>query len=309
MVAEAIAAVGCWAICRHDAEFPRSLAQLRDGPHCLLVRGEPERVLDPSGAEGLVTIVGARRATSYGLSIARSLAREAAAAGLGVVSGMALGIDGAAHRGALDAGWSVAVLGSGAGRPYPLSHRDLFDRLSVRGAVITEFPPGAKPWRWTFPARNRIMAGLSRLTVVVEAAFGSGSLITAEMATDAGREVGAVPGPVTSRQSAGTNELIACGAAVIRDGRDLLESFAGLDLVPGSVTAAELTPMQTELIEAIAGSSLALDSIVEASGLTVAEALEGLSSLELEGYVEVGPTGDYSATPVAGRALRRMLDA
>lgn len=307
VMARAITAVGCWAICRHDPEFPRSLGQLGDAPHCLLVRGDPDRILDPTGLDSLVTIVGARRATSYGLTVARSLAAEAASVGLGVVSGMALGVDGAAHRGALEKGWSMAVLGSGAGRPYPTSHRELFERLSTRGAVVTELPPGAQPWRWTFPARNRIMAALSRLTVVVEAALGSGSLITAEMAMDAGREVGAVPGPVTSRQSAGTNELIANGATLIRDGRDLLEGFAGLGLVSEQLSLPDLTPIQLELIEVISGQSLALDSIVAGSGLEVGEALEALSSLELEGYVEVSSAGDYSLTPAAGGVLRRML--
>jgi DNA processing protein len=303
----AVAGARCWAICRHDPAFPKGLVQLGDSPHCLLVRGDPEFVLDPLGPDRLVTVVGARRATPYGLAVARSIAGEAAAAGLGVVSGMALGIDGAAHRGALDTGRSLAVLGSGAGRPYPGSHRKLFERLSLEGAVVTEFPPGAPPWRWSFPARNRIMAGLSRLTVVVEATTGSGSLITAEMAADAGREVGAVPGPVTSPQSAGSNELIANGAAVIRDGRDLIEGFAGFDLPSESDRSAKLTPAEVELIEAIGGRALALDSIVENTGMAVGEALEVLASLEMDGYVELGNTGGYSLTPLAGRLVRRML--
>jgi DNA processing protein len=298
---------GCWAICRHDPEFPKGLIQLGDSPHCLLVRGRSELVLDPAGPDRLVTVVGARRATPYGLTVARSIAGEAAAAGLVVVSGMALGIDGAAHRGALETGRSLAVLGSGAGRPYPATHRKLFERLAVDGAVVTEFPPGAPPWRWSFPARNRIMAGLSRLTVVVEAATGSGSLITAEMAADAGREIGAVPGPVTSPQSAGSNELLANGAAVIRDGRDLIESFTGFDFLSDSDQAGNLSPAEAELVGAIGGSALALDSITETTGLAVGEVLETLASLEIDGYVEVGPTGDYSLTPLAGRLVRRML--
>ena len=174
-----------------------------------------------------MTIVGARRATSYGREIARELGRELAAAGMVVVSGLAFGIDGCAHRGALDAGRTIAVLGCGPDVAYPASHRTLWRRICEAGLVISELPPGATPWRWTFPARNRIMAALAGMTVVVEAATRSGSLITTDLAADLGRDLGAVPGPVTSRASAGPNALLASGAHVIRDAQDVLDAMLG----------------------------------------------------------------------------------
>ncbi len=180
--------------------------------------------LEPAGS---VTIVGARRATSYGREIARELGRELAAAGLVVVSGLAFGIDACAHRGALDAGRTIAVLGCGPDVAYPAAHRSLWRRIGEEGLVLSELPPGAAPWRWTFPARNRIMAALAGMTVVVEAAARSGSLITADLAADLGRDLGAVPGPVTSRASAGPNNLLAGGACLVRDAQDVLDAMLG----------------------------------------------------------------------------------
>ena len=145
-----------------------------------------------------------------------------------VVSGLAFGIDGCAHRGALDAeGRTIAVLGCGPDNAYPAAHRSLWRRIGEVGLVISEFPPGATPWRWTFPARNRIMAALAGMTVVVEAAARSGSLITADLAADLGRDLGAVPGPVTSRASAGPNDLLAGGACLVRDAQDVLDAMLG----------------------------------------------------------------------------------
>ncbi len=174
-----------------------------------------------------MTIVGARRATSYGREVARELGRELAAAGMVVVSGLAFGIDACAHRGALDAGRTIAVLGCGPDIAYPAAHRSLWRQICEKGLVISELPPGAAPWRWTFPARNRIMAALAGMTVVVEAAARSGSLITADLAADLGRDLGAVPGPVTSRASAGPNNLLAGGACVVRDAQDVLDAMLG----------------------------------------------------------------------------------
>ena len=185
-----------------------------------------------------MTIVGARRATSYGREVARELGRELAAAGMIVVSGLAFGIDGCAHRGALDAGRTIAVLGCGPDVAYPASHRTLWRRICETGLVISEFPPGATPWRWTFPARNRIMAALAGMTVVVEAATRSGSLITTDLAADLGRDLGAVPGPVTSRASAGPNGLLASGAHVIRDAQDVLDAMLGPGRKPDRAAAA-----------------------------------------------------------------------
>ncbi len=185
-----------------------------------------------------MTVVGARRASSYGREIARELGRELAAAGFLVVSGLAFGIDACAHRGALDAGLTVAVLGCGADVAYPAAHRSLWRRISEQGLVLSELPPGTGAWRWTFPARNRIMAALAGMTVVVEAAQRSGSLITADLAADLGRDLGAVPGPVNSRASAGANDLLAGGACLIRDAQDVLDAMLGPGVADGRAQPA-----------------------------------------------------------------------
>ena len=177
--------------------------------------------------EETVTVVGARRASTYGREVARELGRELASAGLVVVSGLAFGIDACAHRGALDGGLTVAVLGCGADVAYPAAHRSLWRRVGEDGLVLSELPPGCGAWRWAFPARNRIMAALSGMTVVVEAAERSGSLITADLAADLGRDLGAVPGPVGSRLSVAPNNLLAGGACLVRDAQDVLDAMLG----------------------------------------------------------------------------------
>jgi DNA processing protein len=226
--ADELADADCWAICRHEPAFPSGLRDLGEEPSALIGRGDPAALLGlaPSTA---TTVVGSRRATSYGREVARDLGRELATAGVVAVSGLAFGIDACAHRGALDAGGAtIAVLGCGPDAPYPAAHRSLWRRVGETGAVVSELPPGSVPWRWSFPARNRIMAALSGMTVVVEAAARSGSLVTVDVAAMLGREVGAVPGPVTSRASAGTNGLLATGACVVRSGRDVLDAIVGV---------------------------------------------------------------------------------
>ncbi len=217
---------GCWCCCRHDSRFPVGLRDRADAPWALFGRGDPT-LLAKLRPEGAVTLVGAKQASTYGREVARELGRELAAAGFLVISGLAFGIDACAHRGALEAGPTVAVLGCGADVPYPAAHRSLWRRISEGGLVLSEMPPGCAPWRWTFPARNRIMAGLSGMTVVIEAAERFGSLITADLAADLGRDVGAVPGPVNSRLSAGPNDLLAGGACLIREAQDVLDAMLG----------------------------------------------------------------------------------
>jgi DNA processing protein len=227
-----IAAAGLRAVCRCDPSYPERLRELPDPPAVLHIAGSPGAL--PGGEA--VAIVGSRRATPYGLEVSTSLGRVLTTAGAPVVSGMALGIDSAAHLGALEAPSGpappVAVLAGGAETPYPARMRHLHRRLIQHGAVVSEMPPGFTGHRWCFPARNRIIAALSTLTIVVEAAVRSGSLITADLATDLGRTVAAVPGPVTSRTSAGANELLHAGAAVIRDARDALDLLFGADAPP-----------------------------------------------------------------------------
>ena len=221
---EELSAAQCWATCRHDGLYPAALREAPGAPWALIGRGDPVMLegLEPSKT---VSIVGARRASTYGREVARELGRELAGEGMVVVSGLAFGVDACAHRGAIEAGRTFAVLGCGPDTAYPASHRSLWRRICESGLVLSELPPGAGPWRWTFPARNRIMAALAGMTVVVEAAERSGSLITARVATDLGRELGAVPGPVTSRASAGPNGLLADGAHLIRDAQDVFDAI------------------------------------------------------------------------------------
>lgn len=217
---------GCWACCRHDATYPPALAETPDAPWALIGRGDPNGLGRLTSSARIVAVVGARRASSYGREVARELGRDLTTAGLSVISGMAFGIDACAHRGALESGSTVAVLGCGPDVAYPASHRSLWRRIQESGLVLSELPPGTGAWRWAFPARNRILAGLARMTVVVEAAERSGSINTARHGAELGRTIGAVPGPVNSRTSAGTNGLLAGSAVLVRDAQDVLDALA-----------------------------------------------------------------------------------
>jgi DNA processing protein len=294
-LSEELAAAGCWACCRHTDLYPSSLRDADDAPWALIGRGNPE-LLDGLEPFEAVTIVGARRATSYGREIARELGRELAAAGMVVVSGLAFGIDGCAHRGALDAGRTIAVLGCGPDVAYPASHRSLWRRICESGLVISEFPPGAPPWRWTFPARNRIMAALSGMTVVVEAAARSGSLITTDLAADLGRDLGAVPGPVTSRASSGPNGLLASGAHVIRDAQDVLDAMLGPGRKEIDRSAPELEPDLEAALSAVEAGESTCDAVAAATDLSGAAAATALARLEMLGYVTCSSMGTYVRT-------------
>jgi DNA processing protein len=285
----------CWACCRHGGLYPGSLRDAPDAPWTLIGRGDP-RLLDGLEPYEAVTIVGARRATSYGREIARELGRELAAAGMTVVSGLAFGIDACAHRGAIDAGRTIAVLGCGPDTPYPASHRSLWRRICEAGLVISEFPPGATPWRWTFPARNRIMAALAGMTVVVEAAARSGSLITMDLAADLGRDLGAVPGPVTSRASAGPNALLAGGACVVRDAQDVLDAMLGPGRKRLEPKAPSLDPDLEAALTAVESGHSSCDAVATASGLSGPVAAAALARLELLGYLTCSSVGVYSRT-------------
>src|SRR5438034_3718669 len=195
---------------RSDGAFPAPVRELHDPPPGLFLRGEADTELL---SEAAVAIVGARSCSSYGRQVARQLGRELTGAGLTVVSGMARGVDAEAHRGALEAGGTtVAVLGCGIDRDYPAAHRELASRIRASGLIVSEYAPGVEPAPWRFPARNRIIAGLSAATVVVEARDRSGALITADLALEEGREVLSVPGEITSSLSDGTNALLKLGA-------------------------------------------------------------------------------------------------
>jgi DNA processing protein len=287
-----IAAAGLVAVCRCEPDYPERLRDLPDPPAVLHVAGSLAAI--PQGEA--VAIVGSRRATPYGLEVSSALGRLLSAAGVPVVSGMALGIDSAAHLGALEAATAapVAVLAGGAETAYPARMRHLHTRLIAAGAVVSEMPPGFGGHRWCFPARNRIIAALSTLTIVVEAATRSGSLITADLATDLGRTVAAVPGPVTSRTSAGSNELLHAGAAVIRDARDALDLLFGADAprIPDGPPLPPLSPAQRVLLEQVErgqGSVAELARTMEEAQ----HASRTLSELELLGLVRREFGGRY----------------
>jgi DNA processing protein len=289
--------LGLEAICRCDSAYPARLASVPHGPAALYVRGGLDRFLSLV-EEQPVAIVGARRASGYGLGVARSLARGIASSGVTVISGMALGIDSAAHEGALAAGGTtVAVLPGPAERPYPAAKRPLHRRIASAGAVVSELPPGAELRRWAFPARNRIIAALSALTVVVEAGRRSGALVTARAARDLGRPVGAVPGRVTAPQATGTNTLIARGAVVIRNPQDVLDALYGPGVRRACVDARPgLGRGDAALLAAVANGDDTIEALVregfEAEGL-----LTALASLELDGYLRRGAGGRFAVVP------------
>lgn len=294
---DSLVRAGCWACCRHDESFPEGLMDGADAPVALIGRGDAIPLAELGLADS-VTVVGARKATGYGLEVAASIGRETAAAGLNVISGMALGIDGAVHRGALETGRTVAVLGCGPDRPYPASHTRLYRQILDRGLIISEVPPGTDAWRWSFPARNRIMAALSAMTIVVEAAWRSGSLITAEMAGDAGRDVGAVPGPVTAGAAAGTNELIASGAALIRGGQDVLDRMLGAG-AGQTLFGPELEPGEGKVLEAVEAGCRTVDEVSRRSAREADETAMTLARLEVKGYLRGSLVGTWTRTSLA----------
>ena len=294
----ALAAFGLHSVCVHDAAYPPLLAQAPDRPAALFVAGGWERFATIVSQTN-VAVVGARRASGYGLEAARVLGHDLAAAGVTVVSGMALGVDSAAHAGALEGGGAtVAVLAGSAHRPYPSSKRRLHGRIVETGCVLSEMPPGAAIRRWSFPARNRIIAGLARATVVVEAAVTSGSLITAEFARALGRDVGAVPGQVTSPLASGPNDLLFDGALVVRDAGDVLDLLfgAGVRPLPPRRDGSELRPRLRDLLGEVEAGRTTLSAIVAAGG-DAGSAMVGLAELELLGYVRRGPAGSYVRVP------------
>jgi DNA processing protein len=282
---------------RRSRRFPPLLAQLHDPPAQLYVRGDHEAL-----RASAVAVVGARSCSAYGAQVGRELGGELARAGVVVVSGLARGIDGEAHRGALEAGGrTVAVLGCGIDRDYPRSHADLAERIRAQGAVASEYPPGVEPAPWRFPARNRIIAGLCLATVVVEARERSGALITADFALELGREVFAVPGEITSALSAGTNDLLRQGAAPMLSPRDVL---AAIGLEPQIAPRPDVSDAAAALLELLADGSCAADELVRRSGRSTADVASALVELELAGAVREGE-GIYRVSPGTSPVLRQ----
>lgn len=266
---------------RRSPCYPTLLAAIHDPPPQLFLRGSADTALLSAPS---VAIVGARACSSYGRAVARSLARELAAAGLVVVSGMARGIDGEAHRGALEAGGrTVAVLGCGIDRDYPAAHAELARRIcGSGGCIVSEYEPGTEPAPWRFPARNRIIAGLCSATVVVEARERSGALITADFALEEGRDVLAVPGEITSALSAGSNALLRLGATPATGAADILEIF-GLELRPSLATP--LGAVAEALFGQLVERSLGADELFRAVGVEPSAGAGALLELELAGRV------------------------
>jgi len=268
-------------VARSSPRFPSALGAIFDAPAGLFLRGHGEIALLERPA---VAIVGARSCSAYGAEVARMLGRELAAAGLVVVSGLARGVDGHAHRGALETGGlTVAVLGCGVDRDYPAAHAELAARIGEQGLVVSEYAPGVGPAPWRFPARNRIIAGLTQATVVVEARERSGALITADLALEEGREVFAVPGEITRSLAAGSNRLLRNGATPLTAAGDVLEAF-GIEPEPPP-PPPELSEAAARVVSRLEIEPAGADALARALDLDAGEVAAILSELELFGTV------------------------
>ena len=287
-----VAASGAQVVDVLSERYPRLLMEIPDPPPFFYLSGSL------CGSETAVAIVGSRRASQYGLCTATRLARDLAEQGVTVVSGMARGIDTAAHWGALKAGGrSVAILGCGIDVVYPPENDTLYRSLCEQGAVISEFPMGAAPLSENFPRRNRIISALSRGVVVVEAGEGSGSLITAHYALEQGREVFAVPGNVTATGSRGVNGLIKEGAKLVERVEDILEELSIEPLATHPLQkppSFPLTPQEAELYALLCQGVLQIDDIIVQSALTAGEVSATLLRLELKGIVTQLPGKRFS---------------
>jgi DNA processing protein len=284
---ERTVALGAQTVCWGSPQYPTALAAIPDPPAVLWIRGSAEVLAMPC-----VAIVGSRAASPYALEVADRLAAGLASHGLVVVSGLARGVDSAAHRGTLNAaGRSVGVLGSGVDEVYPREHERLAAALAETGAVISELPPGAPPLAWHFPLRNRIISGLALAIVVVEASDKSGSLTTARAALDQGREVLVVPGNVLSGRNGGSHRLIKDGAKIVERADDILQEIGWTPATAGGETqktfgTSYLAQSSEPILNAMCeGESYDLDALIELSGLDGSKILPRLLELELSGRV------------------------
>jgi len=284
--------VGAKILAIADAGYPPLLREIHDPPPLLYIQGDPGLLLQPQ-----LAIVGSRRASSGGLRLAHSLSGQLVSAGLHICSGLATGIDGAAHRGALAVGGkSVAVMATGIDRVYPRRHKGLAAELAHAGCVVTEFPPGTPPLRHNFPKRNRIISGLSLGVLVVEAALPSGSLITAATALEQGREVFALPWSMLHEGGKGCLQLIRDGAKMVRELEDILEELGPLyarqqasspETLPAGTTAGD----RSWLLPLVGFEVVSLDELVQRSERPVSQVLGELSALELAGRVALTAGG------------------
>lgn len=285
----AVGRAGCRIVTILDEEYPPLLREIADPPPFLYVRGSL------AGIGTAVAVVGSRRASAYGRTVTERLAEELSRHGVSVISGLARGIDTAAHRGALKGeGRTVGVLGCGVDVVYPSENRRLFGEMAERGAVVSEFPIGTAPLAENFPRRNRIISGIAYGVLVVEAAERSGSLVTARIALDQGRDVYAIPGNITSDGSRGANRLIREGAKLVEGVEDILEELPGGKIARrgGPAPTLDLPPAEAALFALLAPEPLHIDQIVAKSALTVGELSAMLLRLELKGAVTQLP-GKY----------------
>ncbi|BDG59340.1 DNA-processing protein DprA [Caldinitratiruptor microaerophilus] len=311
-----VAGMGGRIVLSTDPEYPESLRRIDDPPPLLYCAGPL-----PLGSSPAVAVVGTRHPSSYGLQVARRMGADLASVGVTVVSGLAMGVDSAAHRGALEAGGpTVAVLGTGLDVPYPRSSERLYREIRERGLLVSEFPPGAPALPWNFPQRNRIISGLSAGVVVVEAGERSGTEWTVRWAQKQGKEVLAVPGPVTSRLSVGPHRLLLEGAPMVTCAGDVLQALGLIDVrragrqepapasgrnppasAPAPPPEAGLARDEARVLRAVGTGSLDPDGLSEASGLPVERVLAALGLLELKGLVRRCPDGTFHRVEPAGR--------
>lgn len=287
-----------------DAGYPAALLETADPPLMLYVLGPP--ALDLGATAQALAIVGSRNPTAQGVQNARAFARALAEAGIPIVSGLALGIDGAAHEGALegsgpDALATVAVIGTGLDRVYPARHRELAHRIAERGLIVSEYPLGTPPLAHHFPKRNRIIAGLARGTLVIEAALRSGSLITARLAAEQGREVFAIPGSIHAPQARGCHALIREGAKLVETVDDVLEELKVVCTVPSASSSATVpeTAHESQLLQAIGFDPVSIDALCARTGVSAAALQARLLELELEGSVARLPGGLFQRIGLA----------
>jgi len=278
-------AAGIRALPWNDPAFPRALATLSDMPPLLWCRGTPDAFCRTA-----VAIVGSRSASSAALEVAGRLGAELAARGVAVVSGLARGVDSAAHRGALRTGCTIAVLGSGLDRVYPREHAGLARDIARAGAVISEFPPGSAPLKYHFPMRNRLISGLSRAVVIVEASEQSGSLITAACALEQGRDVLAVPGNVLGGRNRGAHALIRDGAKIVECADDIVEELGWSAAAPEAAKAATSDEMTKTYGDSLLqlmreGEAYDLDALASGAGIDGVRLLPRLLELELQGLI------------------------
>jgi DNA processing protein len=286
---EQIAQLGLTVVTLADAQYPEPLRAIADPPPVLYLRGE---YIEKDKLA--VAIVGTRRATPYGRRVAQQFAQELGRLGFTIVSGLAEGIDTVAHRGALKANArTIAVMGSGFARLYPQSNQKLLEEIVSCGCAMTEFAPEVTPDQWTFPQRNRIISGLSRGVLVVEAPGDSGALITARCALEQSREVFAVPGPITSESHRGCHKLLKEGAKLVEGVVDILEEFKDLRALfqvrkekPAPSQKPMLSPLEAKIFSVLEFEPTHFDEIVSKTGLSVGEVSEGLLTLTLQGLAQ-----------------------